>query len=386
MRRPRSDGAWICAGAQTGERTAANNAAELAVRWMLAERPPGPQKPTKYWLADLPDDAPLRQLVGLAKIRWRIEHHYRETQRHARPRPLRGSQLTPAGTTTSPSLPSRNAFLTLERNWRPQARGQPDPVRSPARSPTASRLLEGTCPTCKRKLRPATTYRKEAARLTRMFRTARVQKLDSYTSARTDVTAMLPHVPRRLLDIGCSDGSLARTIKDQGAEAWGIELDAQFAATAAARLDTVLQGDALVRTAELVQAGERFDAIICADSLEHMVDPWAVLRNVRKLVDDNGVVIVSLPNVHFYTTFVWLLFRRRWRYRELGIHDRTHLRWFTDLNARDMFAETGFHIEDCVTYYRLVDQPAPKRNRLAPHLAIGPLKSFLAYQYLYRLR
>jgi len=217
-----------------------------------------------------------------------------------------------------------------------------------------------------------------------MPRAARIPRVDSYTSTRTDVTDMLPRVPLRLLDIGCSDGSLARTVKDRGAVAWGIELVPEYAAAAAERLDNVLQGDALDRTAELVQAGERFDAIICADSLEHMVDPWAVLRNVRKLVDDNGVVIVSLPNVHFYTTFVGLLFNRRWRYRERGIHDRTHLRWFTDLNARDMFSGAGFQIEDTVTYYRMVDRPA-RRNRLAPYLAIGPLKRFLGYQYLYRL-
>lgn len=218
-----------------------------------------------------------------------------------------------------------------------------------------------------------------------MPRAARIPRVDSYTSTRTDVTDMLPRVPRRLLDIGCSDGSLARTVKDRGSVAWGIELVPEYAAAAAERLDNVLQGDALDRTAELVQAGERFDAIICADSLEHMVDPWAVLRNVRKLVDDNGVVIVSLPNVHFYTTFVALLLNRRWRYRERGIHDRTHLRWFTDLNARDMFSEAGFQIEDTVTYYRMVDRPA-RRNRLAPYFAIGPLKRFLGYQYLYRLR
>jgi SRSO17 transposase len=46
--------------------------------WLLAEWPPGEPAPTDYWLSNLPADTPLRELVRLAKIRWRIEHDYRE--------------------------------------------------------------------------------------------------------------------------------------------------------------------------------------------------------------------------------------------------------------------------------------------------------------------
>jgi SRSO17 transposase len=46
--------------------------------WLIAEWPPGKAEPTDYWLSNLPADTPLRELVRLAKIRWRIEHDYRE--------------------------------------------------------------------------------------------------------------------------------------------------------------------------------------------------------------------------------------------------------------------------------------------------------------------
>ena len=46
--------------------------------WLIAEWPPGEPEPTDYRLSNLPADTPLRQLVRLAKIRWRIEHDYRE--------------------------------------------------------------------------------------------------------------------------------------------------------------------------------------------------------------------------------------------------------------------------------------------------------------------
>ena len=52
--------------------------ATLPECWLIAQWPPGASEPTDYWLSTLPADTPLRELVGLAKIRWRIEHDYRE--------------------------------------------------------------------------------------------------------------------------------------------------------------------------------------------------------------------------------------------------------------------------------------------------------------------
>ena len=46
--------------------------------WLLAEWPPEADEPTGYWLSTLPPDTPLAELVRLAKIRWRVEHDYRE--------------------------------------------------------------------------------------------------------------------------------------------------------------------------------------------------------------------------------------------------------------------------------------------------------------------
>jgi SRSO17 transposase len=51
---------------------------ELPVRWLLAEWPPSEPEPVKYWLSSLPEDTALVELVRLAKLRWRIEHDYRE--------------------------------------------------------------------------------------------------------------------------------------------------------------------------------------------------------------------------------------------------------------------------------------------------------------------
>jgi SRSO17 transposase len=51
---------------------------DLPVRWLIAEWPPDEPEPTRYWLSNLPANTPKRRLVRLAKLRWRIEHDYRE--------------------------------------------------------------------------------------------------------------------------------------------------------------------------------------------------------------------------------------------------------------------------------------------------------------------
>jgi SRSO17 transposase len=56
----------------------ATQGGQLPVRWLVAEWPAGEPEPVKYWLANLPETTPLEQLVGLAKLRWRVEHDYRE--------------------------------------------------------------------------------------------------------------------------------------------------------------------------------------------------------------------------------------------------------------------------------------------------------------------
>ncbi len=56
----------------------ATHGGELPVRWLVAEWPQGEPEPVKYWLATLPETTPLQQLVHRAKLRWRVEHDYRE--------------------------------------------------------------------------------------------------------------------------------------------------------------------------------------------------------------------------------------------------------------------------------------------------------------------
>ena len=101
-------------------RQAANTDSELPLRWLLAEWPAGAEQPTDYWLSSLPADTPIAELVGLGKLRWRIEHDYRELKDvlgldHFEGRSYRGWHHH----VTLVSI--AHGFLTLERQ-RPRTR------------------------------------------------------------------------------------------------------------------------------------------------------------------------------------------------------------------------------------------------------------------------
>jgi SRSO17 transposase len=102
-------------------RAAHKNGEELPVRWLICEWPSREAEPTKYWLSNLPADSPLKQLVRLAKMRFRIEQDYRELKDalgldHFEGRTYRGwnHHVT--------LVSAAQAFLTLERRRRPPAR------------------------------------------------------------------------------------------------------------------------------------------------------------------------------------------------------------------------------------------------------------------------
>jgi SRSO17 transposase len=99
-------------------RAAASAGRELEVNWMLAEWPLGCPEPVKYWFSNLPEDTPLEELVGLAKVRWRIEQDYRELKDALGLDHFEGRSY-PGWHHHVTLVSVAHAFLTLERRRHP---------------------------------------------------------------------------------------------------------------------------------------------------------------------------------------------------------------------------------------------------------------------------
>lgn len=167
--------------------------------------------------------------------------------------------------------------------------------------------------------------------------------LDYYSNIRYDLIEMIDFEAKSILDIGCGDGSTANVIKDKtNAEfAAGIELFEDAAEEAQKRLDSVIVGN--IENNEIQLESEKYDLVVCADVLEHLVDPWKVLFKLRKSLKNNGRILASLPNLAYFPVVLQIL-RDKFEYEDAGVLDKTHLRFFTLHTIIKMFEHCGFEI------------------------------------------
>jgi SAM-dependent methyltransferase len=171
--------------------------------------------------------------------------------------------------------------------------------------------------------------------------------------------------PRTVLDVGCGIGLNGRVAKTRGAHVVGIEISAEARAEAARRLDEVLDVDIEDEAALGAALGSRrFELVLCGDVLEHTRDPAAVLRRLAALLEPDGRVVVSLPNVAAWTVRAKLL-AGRFEYQDSGILDRTHLRFFTERSARALVADAGLEV------LSVAHNPMGVRALKGPLLALG---------------
>jgi len=207
----------------------------------------------------------------------------------------------------------------------------------------------------------------------------------AYIGKRADVLQLLPAGARRVLDVGCSNGEVGLDLKLRGSVAvTGVELDPDMAAAASTRLDKVFCGTAEAFFDDQAYVTDRYDAIIMADVLKHMPDPWRVLRVARERLTDGGFILISLPNVRHFDTIVNLVFRGVWPYRDRGIHDRTHLRFFTWINITQLLHGAGLHCHEVRPNYRLIERPH-RLNRHAKWVRYLPgVRNFFVFQYVIR--
>lgn len=159
---------------------------------------------------------------------------------------------------------------------------------------------------------------------------------------RPDLAALVPADAHVVLDVGCGPGQLGAELKRRGVErVVGIELNPVAAKLAAERLDEVLTCD--IETSELPFADQSFDCIVYGDILEHLIDPWALLRAHRRLVHEDGKIIVSMPNIGYWGVIRDLL-RGHWEYTTFGTMDATHLRFGTLKTITGMCEQGGFRV------------------------------------------
>lgn len=211
-----------------------------------------------------------------------------------------------------------------------------------------------------------------------------MDKIAAYTGVRSDVAQYVSTSAQRILDVGCSNGALGKSLKEQAGSRYvlGLEGDSQFIDQAKSRLDSAILCDLNALDWKLLEDEEPFDCIIFADVLEHLIEPTVLFSAlVEKKLKPGGNVIISLPNASHYLTFVGLL-KKEWPLMDEGIFDRTHLRWFSLKNITTLLEAGNLQVRTLQRKYRMVHDWRSKTNRWTRVFSKTPLRDYITYQYV----
>jgi SAM-dependent methyltransferase len=189
-------------------------------------------------------------------------------------------------------------------------------------------------------------------------------KLDDSPGSTHELVLGLVEPGSRVLEFGCATGYMSQALRDRlGAAVIGVELNPEAARLAEEHCERVLAGDAEELDLEAELGSERFDAILFADVLEHLRDPGALLKRVRPFVAEGGAIVASIPNVAHAAVRLALL-SGSFRYREQGLLDEGHLRFFTREGVQDLFEGSGYVVTQWLRRRLEVEEteiPVPRR-------------------------
>lgn len=146
-----------------------------------------------------------------------------------------------------------------------------------------------------------------------------------------------------VLDIGCGIGVSLLELKNiyPNVGIYGIEISEGAGFIAKSICDCIIGN---IENIELPYDKGFFSYIILGDVLEHLTDPWKVISNLKKYIKEDGYIIASIPNI-MHGQILYELIHGKFTYVDAGILDKTHLRFFTINEIKELFHSNGYKIE-----------------------------------------
>jgi len=147
-----------------------------------------------------------------------------------------------------------------------------------------------------------------------------------------------------VLEIGCSSGSQTKILtKTLECTVTGIEINPEAASDAARFCDRIITGN--IENIDLTEAlgDSRYDFIILSDVLEHLHSPNNTLTKLSTYLNESGSIIASIPNIA-HIGLIFELANGKFDYRQFGLLDDTHIRFFTKKSIYHLFESAGYNI------------------------------------------
>ena len=151
---------------------------------------------------------------------------------------------------------------------------------------------------------------------------------------------------KTVLEIGSSTGYMSRAFLEQDCAVDVVESDQKAVAKLPKGVKTVFNTS--IEDRGFYNKLGRYDFIVMADVLEHLVDPEKVLRQLSKKASAGTKLLVSLPNIASWTMRKQLFFKGDFQYQESGLLDKTHLHFYTINTLPKLLSENGWKVEKVI--------------------------------------
>jgi len=173
-----------------------------------------------------------------------------------------------------------------------------------------------------------------------------------FSNARIDLVNLIPKHKRMgaVLEIGAGSGDTLLYAKNNGFAntIFGVELcKIENSYQNSSEFEKFIIGN--IEEIELEFNEESFDVIICGDVLEHLINPYETVLELKKYMKKDAIFIASIPNIRYWRVLKKIIFEGDFQYMEAGILDKTHLRFFCKKNMKEFFSSSGFKILDVVS-------------------------------------
>ena len=144
-------------------------------------------------------------------------------------------------------------------------------------------------------------------------------------------------------------------------------------------MDRFIFGD--IEKIELPEYNHYFDLILLPDVLEHLFEPKSVLETLKKYLKEDGKIIVSMPNIRYYSALYKIVFKGDFKYEESGIFDYTHVRFYCRKNIQELLETAGYTIlkqESSIKNYQ-----GKSLSKLINLITFGIFEEFFSTQYFF---
>jgi 2-polyprenyl-3-methyl-5-hydroxy-6-metoxy-1,4-benzoquinol methylase len=205
-----------------------------------------------------------------------------------------------------------------------------------------------------------------------------------FSNIRNDLTSLIKADENglKILEVGAAYGETLYYLKNNGVASYAVGIDIfedKSNKQNYKEIDRFIFGN--IEELELSEFHNHFDIILLPDVLEHLIEPKAVLDKLKKCLNQNGKIIVSMPNIRHYSAVYKIFVKGDFSYEESGIFDYTHMRFYCRKNIKALLESSGYKVlkqQSSINSYK-----GKSMSKILNKITFRIFEEFFSYQYFF---